>query len=152
MITREQITSEFDSEKRILHLSLEEKHCVRTKAQMEEDFLILYRLVEEYAAQKPVYLILDITNLVIDPDLAGVYAKCAEKLNSRFVYPNGAARYGSQITRVTVKRAHREYLDNDPALFFTREEAYAYIENVRQETSLTDSASIIPSPAHHEER
>jgi hypothetical protein len=135
------IRIEFDQNKRILHLSFTEKYSVRTKAQLEQDVQLINQLLESYAKDEPIYLILDINNLIIDPDLAGVYAKCAEQLTGRFVYPGGVARYGSQITRITVKRAHRDYLERDPALFFTRDEAFAYIERVRQESSGSEEAT-----------
>jgi len=129
MTFQDKIIAEFDSKRRIVHLTAESE----IRFNEPEDLLILYKdaceILERYTGDGPVYLLVDLARFIVDPSLFGFYAEKSAKLKEKFLYPEGMAGYGFQITRVTVQLSYGD-CDKRPPLFKTRREAEEYLENL----------------------
>jgi hypothetical protein len=82
-------------------------------------------------------MVVDLAKFAIDPDLADIYMQKIGMLFQTYLYPNGLARYGYQITRVTIMMGK----DSDPTsaegLFANRFQAYRYIHRqIRQRATV----------------
>ena len=117
----------FDDSRRILHLGIGQRIQISTAAQLESAITALDTVLRRISAEGRIYLIIDMSNLIIEPELSEAYANHARRITETHVLPGGIARYGYQITRVTVRRGYAEYLDDNPNIFSSREEAYDYI-------------------------
>ena len=133
---------DFDESRRIMHLAYARRIRLQTKHHVDQSFALFQTVCERYYSQGRFYLIIDISNLVIEPELTAVYAKNVKKILDKYILPRGVARYGHQITRLTIRRAYSDYLGENPQIFATRGEACAYIDEVinanRDELSVGD--------------
>ena len=125
------INIEFDETNRIVHLQFNEL----LKFEFHIEFKEYSNYVENYvgniaSTDNRCYLVIDMHNLIIEPNMKNLYIAHAQKMYQNFLHHNGVARYGAQITRVTVKISHKEKLKQDPHLFRNKEEAYEYIYNL----------------------
>ena len=120
---------EFDSQRKIVHLTARRPVHARTY----EDGLALSRAVNEILAQhlseERGYMITDLSKIIIEPRFIDIYAQHIRDLMNAYIHPHGIARYGFEITRVTV-RLSQEYLEEPPNVFSTREEADEYIQGL----------------------
>ncbi len=118
---------EFDVDNRILHLAYRWVVYIKT----EEQLRFLMRRFSEYLrlnfGSERIYIVIDMSRLIIEPELSRIYGQLAGEIGDAFAYPNGIARYGHQITRITVRRGYMDYRNDDPNLFGTRAEAEDYI-------------------------
>jgi len=73
------------------------------------------------------FLVVDLSKIIIEPDEIGEYSRIVKSIMDTYLYPNGIARYGFDIGRITIRLSHASFLDGDPNLFNTREEAIRYI-------------------------
>ncbi|MCP4570514.1 MAG: hypothetical protein GY841_23265 [FCB group bacterium] len=121
---------DFDDSQRIMYLSNEGLVHLKTKNQVDQSFELFQSICRRYYAQGKFYLIIDMSNFIIEPDLTAVYAKNAKKIIEKYIVPGGVARFGHQITRLTVRRAYADYLTEKPQIFSTRGEACTYINEV----------------------
>lgn len=121
---------DFDESRRIMYLAYERRIHLKTKSQLDQSFELFQSICDRYYSQKKFYLIIDMSNVVIEPELTAVYAKNAKKIIEKYIFPGGVARFGHQITRLTVRRAYADYLTEKPQIFSTRGEACAYIDEV----------------------
>ncbi len=82
------------------------------------------------------YMMVNISRIVIVPELAKSYSEKVEYMCNTVLCDNGLVRYGHQITRVTAMLGHEKYFGNDPHLFGTRQEAENYLkELIKNETA-----------------
>jgi hypothetical protein len=130
MFDQSSFIADFDDQNRILHLSHTKKIHLRTKTALDSFFEQFTQLLDKYIDSGRVYLIINMSNLVIEQDLAPIYARHAKKIARTYIYLNGIARYGYVITRVMVKRGYSEYLNENPNIFNSREEAEEYITDL----------------------
>jgi hypothetical protein len=121
---------EFDEADRIVHLSVRKPRRMTTGEHLEQSFANLRSILDEYIAEGRVYLIIDMSNIIIEPDLKSMYATQAHAISEKYIMPHGIARYGYQITRVTVRTGYTDHLQEEPNIFNSREEAYAYIRGL----------------------
>jgi hypothetical protein len=121
------LVTEFDEKRRILHISYRRKIHPVTDAHVEMKFRALRRILDRLTRSGRVYLIIDMSNFILEPELKAFYGEQARRIRDLYIMPNGIARYGFQITRITVRRGYAEYLGEDPNIFNSREEAFAYI-------------------------
>jgi hypothetical protein len=121
-------TVEFDPALRIVHLGASELMQFDAPEKLEPWFAALAKILDRFIADGRVYLIIDMGNILFDPSLADVYARHVRAILEKYIYPGGIARYGFQITRVTVRRGYSDHLKETPHIFNTRAEAEAYIK------------------------
>jgi hypothetical protein len=140
---------EFDELRRILHVSAREIVHIRTQAQVRTHFSSVMAMLDGYTQSGRVYLIIDMSNVIIDPELTGIYARYAREVGDKYIFPNGIARYGYQITRVTVRRGYEEYLAESPNLFNSRDEADTYISGLIEKQSAIPADDAKPATAAH---
>lgn len=103
---------------------------LKTKKQIDNYFALNVKIMDQYIVDGRFYLIVDMSNLIIEPELTDIYAKHAGAICEKYIFPDGVARYGFEITRVTVRRGHEEYLNKDPNIFNSRQDAYVYINSL----------------------
>lgn len=140
MTIADDLITEFDPEKRILHLSA--KRVLRITD--EERLTALCGAVQDVLERcRPgrCYLIVDLAKFSIDPKLSALYTDKILAICETYLFPGGIARYGYQITRVTIKIGSRERPESDTHLFGSKAEAFAYIHRLIRE----NAASGIPS-------
>ncbi len=53
-------------------------------------------------------MIVDLTKFIIEPKLSNCYAEKIQTIAQNCLFPNGLARYGYQITRMTVRLGHEK--------------------------------------------
>ncbi|MEZ5360538.1 MAG: hypothetical protein R3F48_17120 [Candidatus Zixiibacteriota bacterium] len=121
---------DFDKQKNIIHIGFGEEVTIHT----ENELYAMYGKFEQYlkslGSDRRYYLVIDMSNLIINQNLAHQYAMEISRLSKKYLHDDGIARYGYQMTRIVVKRAHEEYLNKDPRLFGNKKEAYDYIESL----------------------
>ena len=122
--------AEFDEADRIVHLSSGKPRRMTTGEHLEQAFAYLRSILDRYIDKGRVYLIIDMSNIIIEPDLKSMYATRAHAISEKYIMPHGIARYGYQITRVTVRTGYTDHLREEPNIFNSREEAYAYIRGL----------------------
>ncbi|MEW5925138.1 MAG: hypothetical protein AB1746_14235 [Candidatus Zixiibacteriota bacterium] len=126
----ELIKGEFDSERKILHLTAREKLVVETRAELNELCAAVTTVIKHHSKGERIYMIVDLAKFVIEPYLNEDYAKKIKSIYENYLLTNGLLRYGLGITRVTIKLGHAGYLDSDPNLFKTKKEAFAHVDKL----------------------
>jgi len=138
----------FDDNRRILHLGYKERYHIATEIDLKTTMTAFDSMLHQLSAQGRIYLIVDMSNLIIEPELSEAYARFVQHITETHVMPGGIARYGYQITRVTVRLGYAEYLDDSPNIFGSREEAYDYIYSLiaRQQGVMPPVAPVTAAP------
>lgn len=131
----EKIICEFDTDKRIFHLSATEKLRIETVQQLEELCSAVSTKLRKYIEAGRCYMLVDLIKFIIEPKLADHYAEKMQVIVQNCLYPNGLARYGYQITRMTVQIGHQNKIDGDPNLFGNQQEALDFIDSLIQQKS-----------------
>ena len=121
------IVTEFDEQNRILHTAYSRRVHPATEEHLDIIFSAYKNKLALFAASERIYLIVDMSNLIIEPELKAGYAAQAKDIIEKYVKPHGVARYGFQITRITVRAGYDRYMHDNPNIFNSREEAYRYI-------------------------
>jgi len=119
---------EFDESRRILHLSHRRMLHPTTPAHLEKIFEALRRELDRYISSGRIYLIINMSNFILEPDMKARFAELARGIRDTYIMPGGIARYGFQITRITVRQSYDKYIGENPNIFNSRREAYAYIQ------------------------
>jgi hypothetical protein len=139
------VKADFDPATRILHVAFTRRIRPGSEKQMAAHFAQFETLVEQYARDGRIYLIIDMTNLIFEPEFQAAYATQARKISDIYIYPKGIARYGYQITRITVRSSYDKYMNGSPNIFNSREEAFAYIHAMIEKSKETTPQMRIPS-------
>lgn len=126
---RANLEIEFDTGSRILHLSARRPVVLANSAQMDLQREAVEQVLRQ-SGPEPVYVMVHLPRFIIDPGLAPVYASRIVKTIQKYAHAGGIARYGLNMTRVTVKMAYSSILNQEPNLFATRSEAEAYIHGI----------------------
>lgn len=121
------MATEFDKENRILHVAYRAIVHPTSPEHLDIVFTAFKKMLDNYTATDRLYLIVNMTNFVIEPELKVAYAGHAREIYDKYIYPHGVARYGYQITRITVRSSHGAYLSEKPNIFNSRDEAEDYI-------------------------
>ncbi len=142
---------DYDSEKRILHLSAEDLLSISTTDELNILCGAIQSFLDENAGGQPCYMIVDLTRIIIDPSLAPVYAEHLGQMIGKYVYADGFARYGFGITRVTAQVGYESIgeqtdsngcvCESEPNLFRTKEEAQTYIQSVLKQRQAAEVLS-----------
>jgi len=120
-------TVEFDPANRIVHLGASERMEFNSADMLDHWFSALEHILNQFIDGGRVYLVIDMGNILFDTSLSDVYARHVHAIQEKYIQSGGIARYGFQITRVTVRRGYSEYLKESPNIFNTRNEAEEYI-------------------------
>lgn len=126
----EQIAVDFDERYRILHVASRVIIHPTSPEHLGIVFAAFKKMLDKYTATGRIYLIIDMSNIVIEPELRAAYSDYARDIYQKYVYPQGVARYGYQITRITVRSGHGTYLQENPNIFNSRDEAESYIHSM----------------------
>ena len=133
---------EFDPVRRILHIGFKSRIHPTTKEQLGRKFAVLGEILDPYTKSERLYLIINMSNVIFEPELKTAYVAHARAIQDKYVMPDGIARYGFQITRITVRQGYAEQSGEDPHIFNSREEAFGYIESLIERHK---SAGILPA-------
>jgi hypothetical protein len=121
---------EFDQENRILYLSGNEFTGITTEERLTAVMEAIRAEMKRHSTSSRMYMIIDVKNLVIPPELSHSYGQLAADIYTEYAFPEGVARFGHQLTRVAVRRGYMDYMEDDPHIFSTREEAELYIRSL----------------------
>lgn len=126
------IIAEFDAENRIVHLTARKRSLIKN---MEDGKRLSERvrgILDKYLPTGRVFMITDYTKIVIDPSLLNLYCQEMKEIIDKYIFPGGVARYGLDIGRITAQLGHSLHIGGNPNLFTTKEEAFEYIINLKE--------------------
>lgn len=126
----DELIGEFDADKRILHLTARSVIYIRTGMQLQELCSSVNDLIGKYASKERCFMIVDLSKFHIEPRLADIYGEKIWVIADKYLIHNGLARYGYQITRLTIQMGYRRIKAGEPNLFKTRQDAYDFIERL----------------------
>jgi hypothetical protein len=124
------LIAEFDEQNKIVHLTAKEQIRCKTLEQGFELARALKDILDSHFSDERGYLITDYSKIIIEPKHIDEYAAFIKDIMDKYLHPDGIARYGFEITRVTAQLGHQLYLGSSPNLFNTYEEAIAYIQGL----------------------
>lgn len=124
------IMVEVDKDRGILHLTADDIVRILDEDGLNELCHKVSGVLQELPDDRKYYLMVNISKLVIVPELAKAYSERVDFLCQNFLCANGLVRYGHQITRVTARLGHEKYLHNNAHIFGTRQEAEAYLQGL----------------------
>ncbi|NMC42640.1 MAG: hypothetical protein GYA46_01860 [candidate division Zixibacteria bacterium] len=141
---------EFDEDSRILHLRGTRFVGITTEERLTAVMEAIRAEMRRHSGSGRMYMIIDVTNLVIPPELSQSYGRLAADIYTAYAFPNGVARFGHQITRLAVRRGYMDFMEDDPHIFGTRAEAEAYIRSliVRRQAKKESSATPEVTPEY----
>jgi len=137
MLELSNLIIEFDTHPQIAHLTGSEKVSIET----EQDADILYNMIFEKLKKyhiQPVYFVTDLSKIRLDPILTEFCIEKSREFFSTHIYPGGIARYGYELSRVALLRAHRDFQQPEPNIFNSRFEAFAYIYGMIRKQAIAD--------------
>jgi hypothetical protein len=136
---------EYDAAANTLHLSATSRIQVTTRSQLNGLCDIVTQALQNHSEKGKCFLLVDISKIVVEPDLAEPYSEKIGKLCEKYILPDGLVRYGSGITRVTAQIGHEAFQLDTPHLFRTKAEALKYIGEMlaakRQATGTTQQSN-----------
>lgn len=118
----------YDPETAIAELSSRETIRVETPEMLNMMCSYVNNLLDGLPGTGPYYLAVDVSKIAIDPGLTDKYQEKIIKIGEKFLYPNGLARYGYEITRVTIQLMNHKLGYQFGRLFYSRKDAMAYLE------------------------
>lgn len=121
---------EIDRDRGIVHLTADQIIRIEDGSQLEGFCRMVNDTFRELPQNRRYYLMVDISRIVIVPELARAYSEKVDFLCRNYLYAEGLVRYGHQITRLTARLGHEKYLRNDPHLFGTKQEAETYLSEL----------------------
>lgn len=121
------IDIQYDADNSIMYLNLIEKYVFNDPDEFKAYVKCVYSIYDRLAGGKRFYLIIDLQNLVVDQSLLKEYKEMITFMYGHYLYQNGVARFGSQLTRLTIKMGHTEQQDHQPNIFPTKAEAVQFI-------------------------
>lgn len=127
MFNTDHLILEFDSLTRIMHITGEERLYLTTQKDLCRLYEHIHRRLEGIPQAGMVYIVTNLSQLIIDPNLAPLFAVKSRELLDLFEFLGGIARYGYQVSRLTIRHGYRIAGLESPNLFGARPEAFAYI-------------------------
>jgi hypothetical protein len=129
MSLQNKIIVEYDPERRIVHLTAAEDIHFSSREDLDELYTFASETLSRHTHESPVYVLVDLARFIIDPSLFEYYAEKSAIIKEKYVYPDGMAAYGFQITRVTVQLSYGDS-EKRPPLFKTRREAEEHLAGI----------------------
>ena len=136
------INIQYDAAKSIMYLSLVEKYVFTDADDFKAYVKDVYSIYDRLSKGNRFYLIIDLQNLVVDQSLLKEYKEMITFMYGHYLYPNGVARFGSQLTRLTIKMGHADQKEHQPNIFPTKAEAVQYIDELIKR-NITDPVKIV---------
>ena len=130
MLDRNDLIAEFDEDKRILHLTGHNQIRITTSEEIKKAFGVAEELLIKYTSEERCYLIIDLGKIIISPNLISEYVELSRPFLEKYLYPKGVARYGYQVTRLTVRLSHEKFPEIEPNMFASKVEASEYIHTL----------------------
>lgn len=124
------VIGEFDSARKTLHLTARERALAQTQQELNELCESIRTIIKQYCRDERIYMVVDLSKIIIEPQLSEEYAKKVKSLYEDFLVPGGLLRYGLQITRITIKLGHDTNLNSDTSFFRSKEAAFAHIDKL----------------------
>lgn len=141
MIDSDILIIDFDGANRVLHLSAKTPVPVRTDSELDLMCGAVYKILEKLCESDRVYMIVDIGKIIIDPSLTEKYSAKIQMLKEKFIYRGGLARYGMNVTRVTIMLGYKRHLLDEQNIFPSYEAARRYIDSlIAEPNSLVEKA------------
>ncbi|HOP07591.1 MAG TPA: hypothetical protein PLF13_09900 [candidate division Zixibacteria bacterium] len=119
---------EYDDTNRIVYLTASETISISCETEMIQLCSTIRETLDQYGPER-LYLVMDLLRFAIEPSLAELYAERVRSLTEDYLYPDGLARYGYQITRVTIMLGAENKKATKDLFFTNKEEACQYIYN-----------------------
>lgn len=133
MLEIEVLKGEFDENRRVLHVSAQRPAHIRNTQQLNKACEDVCEMLEKHTVNGRCRLLVDMSTLVIEPELVDEYGRKVKKISEQYLLPNGLLRYGYQITRVTATLAHQKQQLDVPLFFRSKDEAMEYIDSLLKE-------------------
>ncbi len=130
MLNLADLVGEYDEELRIMHLTARKPIRFTTREHGYALAAAVKELLARHLKGQRGYMITDYSKIIIEPLYVDEYAAQIKEIVHTHLHPDGLARYGYEISRVTAQLSHNLYLDSAPNLFNTKEEAYQYIHGL----------------------
>ena len=127
------LVGEFDEQRLIVHLTAKNPVHATTVEQGYTLSRAVKTIMSRFLGDRRGYMIIDYGKIIIEPDKIDEYAAEVKDIMDTYLQPGGWARYGFEITRVTARLGHAAYIGGSPNLFNTKEEAFRYIYELREE-------------------
>lgn len=127
-----QIISEFDPELRVLHISAERPVLIDDQAVLEEIMTQINADLCDLSGRGRCYLMLDISRIVVEPQLAEHFFESLKRLREDHLFPEGLVRYGLQLGRNLVQVDQKSLDVKYTAVVRTSSEARKYIDRLRR--------------------
>ena len=141
MINLSDLIGEFDKKNRIVHLTAKRPIHVTTLEQGKALSKAVNEILAGHLGGERGYLVTDYSKIIIEPEKIEEYASAMRYIFDTFLYPEGFARYGFEITRVTARLSHTMHLGGSPNIFNTKEEAFQYIYSLIEQRQRAESAA-----------
>jgi hypothetical protein len=147
MINLNDLVGEFDAKNRIVHLTAKRPIHITTLEQGKALSKAVNEILAGHLRGERGYLVTDYSKIIIEPEKIEEYAAAIRYIFDTYLYPEGFARYGFEITRVTARLSHTMHLGGSPNLFNTKEEAFLYIYSLIEQRQRAESAAgdVVPS-------
>ncbi len=140
------LITEFDPRLRILHVAYRKRVHPTTKEHLDIIFDTFRKKLDQYLDSGRIHLVIDMTNFIIEPDLRLDYVSHAQDITAKYIIPNGIARYGFQITRITVRACYDQYMVDNPNIFNSRDEAYQHIYSLIEKNQNIEKSAAVSTP------
>ncbi len=112
------LKGDFKSTTRIFRLSAQKPIKVDNIPKLDTLCRDVHSLLKKTDDGQRFYMAVDISKFIIEPSLTKRYMEKIGGIMQQFLYPNGLARFGYQITRVTIQMGHT--IDNSIQTFSER--------------------------------
>jgi hypothetical protein len=144
MINIDDLVLEFDDTNKIVHVTAKKPIHITTLDEGEVLCTALNRALSKFLLPGRGYMITDYSKIILEPKHIDIYAEEISKIMEIYLYPDGLARYGFEVSRITARRSHEEYLGGTPNLFQTKDEAFGYIHSLIEKGKASETADIDP--------
>ncbi len=123
------MTIEFDADTRIVSISASEKIFLLDDEDLTTYWEHMTAEISRVVGKERCFLLINLKKIIIDPKISSTYGKLARKFCQEYLYKNGVARYGFEVTRLTVLRASLES-ESSPSLFNSMQEAIKFLNSL----------------------
>jgi hypothetical protein len=124
------IILEYDSSKRVLHLSARSRVYIDSIEKLNNLCETVGAFLNKNVRDGKCFMVVELPKIAIDTKLVDEYSKHIKGMYEKYIYDGGLLRYGFEITRITAQIGHKKHLKGEPLLFRNQDEAFAYIDKI----------------------
>ena len=132
MLVLDHIVVEYEPEAEIVHLNPSNQLLINNRNDLETLCGHVRTFMAERCTSNRCYFMANISMITIDPAYMRAYGDHIKALLQTYIYPEGIARYGYNITRVTARGGSKGIQIEDPHFFGTEWEARDYLTRLRK--------------------